>query len=114
MQDHRNIPQDAISNCLRLAAELRRLVDFAWPRDVRRCQHKHATMVQQDGELGWFVTWQCDDCGMPDRDRPVTTDDLAHGHDLPWFDREACLRGIERLEQAKGRTAMFFGKAKRR
>jgi hypothetical protein len=97
-----------------LAADVRRGLDSLWPADLRRCQHKHATMVQQIGELGWFVTWQCDDCGMPDADRPVTADDLARGAELPWFDREACLRGIERLERRRQTTLAFFGKATKR
>ena len=107
-------PQDLTSTLSRKAADLRRLMDSLWPPTVRRCQHKHATMVQQNGEQGWYVTWQCDDCGMPDRDRPVTTDDVMRGHDLPWFDRDACLHGIERLEQQGVNTAVFFGKAKLR
>ena len=97
---------------------LSRLVDFwherAWPENVRRCKHKHATMVQRDGAMGWFVTWQCDDCGAPLNDRPVTADDLDHGRELPHFDDNLYRQGIERLERANVTTLSFFDRAVRR
>lgn len=86
----------------------------AWPDDVRPCKHRHATMVQCDGATGWFVTWQCDDCGASLADRPVTVDDLDHGHGLPHFDVDLYRRGLERLENARTNTMAFFGKAVKR
>lgn len=96
------------------AADVRRGLASLWPADAPRCDHPHATMVQQEIEGHWFVTWQCDDCGMPDIVRPVTAEDLDRGHELPWFDRELTLRGLARLEQRKSVAAAFFGKAARR
>lgn len=105
---------DALAQLAALAADVRRGLKSLWPADLRRCAHKHATMVQVIGELGWFVTWQCDDCGMDVIDRPVTAADLERGDQLPWFDREAYMRGIEHLVSQPGRTAAFFVKATKR
>jgi hypothetical protein len=100
-----------IDDTVRLSAWLH---ERAWPADVRQCQHKHATMVQADGKLGWFVTWQCDDCGASLADRPVTMDDLDHGRDLPRFDADLYRRGLERLEHGRVNTMAFFDRAVRR
>lgn len=92
------------------AAELDRLIDSVWPADVPRCKHKHATMVQaMHQELGWFVTWQCDDCGIPLADRPVTAEDIERGETLPWLDKALLMRHLEQLERRPAVVQMFFG-----
>lgn len=98
--------------------ECARLVDWwfesAWPDNVRRCKHRHATMVQADGQLGWMVTYQCDDCGASLADRVVTAEDIERGHDLPHFDVDLYRAGLERLDRSTLTTMAFFGQAARR
>lgn len=69
-----------------------------------RCKHRHATMVQAmyrpAGDAGWHVTWQCDDCGFPLIDRPVTFEDIERGHELPWLDVDLLVAGMDRTVQA--------------
>lgn len=86
----------------------------AWPDNVRRCKHRHATMVQADGNLGWMVTWQCDDCGASLNDRVVTVEDIERGRGLPHFDVDLYRAGLDRLERATLTTMAFFGQAARR
>lgn len=92
------------------ADELNRLLDSIWPADVPRCKHSYATMVQATHqELGWFVTWQCDDCGMPLADRPVTAEDIERGDQLPWLDKALLMRHLEQLERRPAVMRAFFG-----
>ncbi len=84
----------------------------------KRCTHRHATMVQaiyrELGPVdGWFVTWQCDDCGSTVMDRAVTYDDLQRGADLPWFDFELWGEGVEHDCRSAYATAQFMHKATR-
>jgi hypothetical protein len=98
--------------------DLSRLVDWwfeeAWPAGLKRCTHKHATMVQAEGKLGWHVTWQCDDCGSPLNERIVTIEDIEAGRTLPHFDVSLWRAGVDRLEQRQLTTMAFFGQAVRR
>ena len=51
-----------------------------------RCTHNHVTLCQHiDPEYGWFVSYQCSDCGQITR-REVTADDLDNADKLPWLD----------------------------
>lgn len=106
---------DLMSGWRKEADDLDRLLDSLWPAGVPRCRHNHATMVQIDHkELGWFVTWQCDDCGIPLNDRPVSAEDIERGDQLPWFDRNLYLRHLGQLERRAAATQAFFGGKVRR
>lgn len=78
-----------------------------------RCTHNHVTLCQHiDAEFGWFVTYQCNDCGNITR-REVTADDLDGADTLPWLDEDMYDKATtERAPgETLGRALAFFGKA---
>lgn len=87
----------------------------------RRCQHPRTTLCQHvdrslceaiPGEkYGWFVCYQCDDCGQITR-KEVTAEDLERT-DLPWLDEDMYAHATdeERRGQADLRGLLFFEKA---
>jgi hypothetical protein len=77
-----------------------------------RCKHVCTTLVQhEDEEYGWFMCWQCDECGQITRGE-VTAEDLAKT-DVPWLDVDMYEHvTTERMEGEKqGRALAFIGKA---
>lgn len=51
-----------------------------------RCSHRHVTLCQHtDPEFGWFVAYQCDDCGIVTQDY-VSAEQLEGAGDLPFID----------------------------
>ena len=84
----------------------------------RLCHHRHATMVQAiNADFGpadgWYVTWQCDDCGMSIMDKPVTLADVDTGADLPWWDEQLFEDGVERACRSFWATANLLSQAAR-
>lgn len=78
-----------------------------------RCTHERVTLCQHiDAEYGWFVAYQCNDCGQMTR-REVTADDLEGADTLPWLDEDMYNKAtIERAPgETLGRALAFFGKA---
>ena len=80
-----------------------------------RCTHNQVTLVQHiDPEYGWFVAYQCDECGQITR-REVTADDLDGADKLPWLDVDMYEHvTTERTPgETLGRALAFMGKAAR-
>jgi len=63
-----------------------------------RCKHEHQTLCQHtDPDLGWFVAWQCDGCGIVTQ-RTVAADDIETPS-LPYVDAalwEQAIAGCDR------------------
>lgn len=82
----------------------------------KRCAHPHSTLCQHiDPGLGWFVAYQCDDCGMVTQ-REVRADDLMAGHDLPFVDAglwEQAVALVNRSDDTATRTLAFVAQAVR-
>jgi hypothetical protein len=80
-----------------------------------RCTHNTVTLVQHiDPEYGWFVAYQCDDCGQLTR-REVTAEQLDVADKLPWLDLDMYEHvTTERVKGEKDMRALaFMGKAAR-
>lgn len=80
---------------------------------IIRCTHNRVTLCQHiDAEYGWFVAYQCDDCGQLTR-REVTANDLDGADSLPWLDVDMYNHATtERAPgETLGRALTFFGKA---
>ncbi len=78
-----------------------------------RCKHEHQTLCQHtDPDFGWFVAWQCDDCGMVTQ-REVTADQLETA-DLPYVDAALWEQAIDNTNRDRLMpTLSFFAKTLR-
>lgn len=78
----------------------------------RRCAHTHSALCQHvDAEFGWFVAYQCDDCGMVTR-QDVTAAQLNIA-DLPYIDAALWEQAIANANRSGNltRALVFMGRA---